>query len=93
MDVIRRDDRRRNVDGPSEANHAEHRSVEARDLLERVPPACVAFTGDEGRKLNRSLFSPRAIDGLPSDCFWFEVQPTRTVAWDYGRIREVDDES
>ena len=25
--------------------------------------------------------------------FWFEVQPTRAVAWDYARIRELDHES
>ena len=34
-----------------------------------------------------------AVEGLASDFDWFEVQPTRTVAWDYGRIREVDDET
>jgi hypothetical protein len=33
------------------------------------------------------------VEGLASDPFWFEVQPTRTVAWDYAHIREVDDES
>jgi hypothetical protein len=115
--------------------------VEARDLLERVPRACLAFTRDEGPqaepvavlfKDDRYLigmpssaashlavdeevvlvvddgvqfFDLRAIyvrghvqplggmDGLAGDFFWFAVQPTRTVAWDYARIREVDDES
>lgn len=115
--------------------------VEARDLLERVPRACIAFAGDEGPqaepvtvlfKDDRYLvgmpssaashptvhdevvllvdeglqfFDLRAIyvrghvqplgevERLPADLFWFAVQPTRTVAWDYGRIREVDDES
>jgi hypothetical protein len=33
------------------------------------------------------------MEGLRGDFFWFEVQPTRTVAWDYARIREVDDET
>jgi hypothetical protein len=33
------------------------------------------------------------MEGLVGDFFWFEVQPTRTVAWDYARIREIDDES
>jgi hypothetical protein len=114
--------------------------VEARDLLEQVPRACVAFAGDEGPqaelvtvvfKDDRYLVGMRSsaashpavheevvmlvdegfqffdlraiyvrghvqplggVEGLPGDFFWFAVQPTRTVAWDYGRIREVDDE-
>ncbi len=32
-------------------------------------------------------------EGQEDDCFWFEVQPTRTVAWDYARMREVDDDA
>ena len=32
-------------------------------------------------------------EGLPEAFSWFAVEPTRTVAWDYGRMREVDDES
>jgi hypothetical protein len=115
--------------------------VEARDLLERVPRACVAFASDEGpqAELVTVLFKDdRYLVGMPStaashptvdeevvllvddgvqffdlraiyvrghvqplagvkylsgDVFWFEVQPTRTVAWDYARMREVDDES
>ena len=115
--------------------------MEARDLLERVPRACVAFASDEGPqaepvtvlvKDDRYLvgmpssaashltadqevvllvddgvhfFDLRAIyvrghvqplgevEDLADDFFWFEVEPTRTVAWDYARIREVDDES
>jgi hypothetical protein len=115
--------------------------VEARDLLERVPRACVAFATDEGPqaelvtvlfKDDRYLvgmpstaashptvdeevvllvdegvqfFDLRAtyvrghiqplggVEGLGCDCVLFEVQPTRTVAWDYARIREVDDET
>jgi hypothetical protein len=115
--------------------------VEARDLLERVPRACVAFASDEGPqaepvtllvKDDRYLvgmsstaashlaaheevvllvddgfhfFDLRAVyvrghvhplggvEGLAGDFVWFEVQPTRTVAWDYARIRELDDES
>lgn len=35
---------------------------------------------------------PEDMDGLAADLYWFEVRPTRTVAWDYARIREVDDE-
>ena len=34
-----------------------------------------------------------SVEGLAGDFFWFAVQPTRTVAWDYARMREVDDES
>jgi hypothetical protein len=34
-----------------------------------------------------------AVEGLAGDFFWFAVQPTRTIAWDYARMREVDDES
>ena len=115
--------------------------VEARDLLERVPRACLAFAGDEGPQVELvtvlftedrylvgisssaashltvhqevvllvddgvQFFDLRAIyvrgyvqplDGVESlagDYFWFEVLPTRSVAWDYARIREVDDES
>jgi hypothetical protein len=115
--------------------------VEARDLLERVPRACVAFASDEGPqaelvtvlfKDDRYLvgmpstaashptvdkevvllvddgvqfFDLRAtyvrghvqpldgMEGLAGDFFWFALQPTRTVAWDYASIREVDDES
>jgi hypothetical protein len=114
--------------------------VEARDLLERVPRACVAFTSDEGPQVELvtvlfkddrylvgmpssaashltvheevvlliddgvQFFDLRAIyvrghvqplagvEGLADDFFWIAVQPTRTVAWDYARIREVDDE-
>ena len=116
-------------------------SMEARDLLERVPRACVTFASAEGPqaepvtvlfKEDRYLvgmpssaashltvheevvlliddgvqfFDLRAIyvrghvqplgglEGLAGDLSWFAVQPTRTVAWDYARIREVDDES
>ncbi len=113
--------------------------AKARDLLECVPRACVAFTSDEGPhvepvtvlfKHDRYLvgmpstaaspltlheevvlivddgvqfFDLRAIyvrghvrplggaEGPEDDFFWFEVQPTRTVAWDYACMREVDD--
>jgi hypothetical protein len=115
--------------------------MEARDLLERVPRACVAFASDEGPEAEpvtllfkddrylvempstaashlivdqevvllvddgSQFFDLRAIyvrghvqplggvEGLADDLFWLTVQPTRTVAWDYARIREVDDES
>ena len=33
------------------------------------------------------------MEGLAGEMFWFAVQPTRAVAWDYAHIREVDDES
>jgi hypothetical protein len=115
--------------------------AEARDLLERVPRACIAFTADEspqtepvtvlvqgGRYLvgmpssamsrptvhqevvlvvddGSNFFDLRAIylrghvqplgegETPAGDFFWFALQPTRTVAWDYGRFREVDDET
>jgi nitroimidazol reductase NimA-like FMN-containing flavoprotein (pyridoxamine 5'-phosphate oxidase superfamily) len=114
---------------------------EVRDLLERVPRACVAFADDEGPRVEPVAFvfkDERYLFGMPSSVarhltanqevvlviddgvqffdlralyvrgrverldqvqpaasgsFWFDVQPTRTVAWDYKRIREVDDES
>jgi hypothetical protein len=113
--------------------------AEARDLLERVPRACVAFghespqadlvtvvfkhdryllgmtlsaashpaVGDEVVLLVdegcqffdlRAIYVrgyvqlPSEVQGLPGDLLWFEVQPTRTVAWDYGSIRESDDQ-
>jgi hypothetical protein len=115
--------------------------MEARDLLERVPRACVTFASDEGPQVEpvtvlfkddrylvgmpsnaashltadqevvllvddglqffdlRAIYvrghvqPPSEVENLADDFFWFEVEPTRTVAWDYGRIREVDDES
>jgi hypothetical protein len=33
--------------------------------------------------------SGNRVDGY----VWLEIEPTRTVAWDYARIREVADES
>jgi hypothetical protein len=114
--------------------------TEVRDLLERVPRACVAFAGDAGPRVEPvtvvfkddrylvgmpsganhltahqevvlliddgvQFFDLRAIyvrghvhpldgvEGSADDFFWFAIQPTRSVAWDYARMREVDDES
>jgi hypothetical protein len=115
--------------------------VDARDLLARVPRACVAFITDDGPQAEPvtllfkddsyligmpswaanhltvgqevvlvvddgvQFFDLRAIyvrghveplremEGPKSDSSCFEVQPTRTIAWDYARIREVNDES
>lgn len=36
----------------------------------------------------RSASAPRVAG---ADLDWIEVVPTRTVAWDYGRLREADD--
>src|SRR5262249_27439220 len=36
---------------------------------------------------------PREVEGLAGDFVWFAVQPTRIAAWDYARMREIDDES
>ena len=33
-----------------------------------------------------------APTGGPAGQTWFELVPTKAVAWDYGRLREVDDE-
>jgi hypothetical protein len=113
----------------------------ARDLLERVPRACLAFASDHGPQAqpiglvwhdDRYLASlPEETDrrpgsgqevvllidegvhffdlcaiyirgrvkpteaprGAPVGRTWFEVVPLRTVAWDYGTLREVRDES
>ncbi|MEO8395730.1 MAG: hypothetical protein ABI700_22235 [Chloroflexota bacterium] len=112
----------------------------ARDLLERVPRACIAFAHDDGpqaqpvaliwrhdrylvglantadRQPDRSqevvllvdegiyFFDLRALyirgqvqptetpTDAPSGYTWFELLPRKTVAWDYGTLREVDDE-
>jgi len=32
-------------------------------------------------------------EGLPDRLRWFEVEPTRKAAWDYGRLREADDDA
>jgi hypothetical protein len=34
-----------------------------------------------------------APEEAPANCTWLEVVPTKTVAWDYGTLREVSDES
>ena len=34
-----------------------------------------------------------APEGAPAGCTWLEVVPAKTVAWDYGTLREVSDES
>jgi len=34
-----------------------------------------------------------APQGVPAGRTWFEVIPLKTVAWDYGTLREVQDES
>ncbi len=112
-----------------------------RDLLERVPRACIAFASDHGPEVQPVVlvwhdgryltgipedadhrpgsghevvllidegvhfFDLRAIyirgqvkpveapDGAPVGHTWFEVVPLKTVAWDYGMLREVRDES
>jgi hypothetical protein len=111
-----------------------------RDLLERVPHACLFFGGAHGPQAqpvvllwqdSRYLvgipehagrrpdaeqevvllvddgvyfFDLRAIymrgqakpiatpRGAPADQTWCEVVPLKTVAWDYGTLREVKDE-
>jgi hypothetical protein len=112
----------------------------ARDLLERVPRACLCFACDHGPQAKPimfvwhdgrylaglpldadcqpvsgqevvllidegiSFFDLRAIyirgrvkpaeapRGAPVDHTWVEVVPLKTVAWDYGTLREVRDE-
>jgi hypothetical protein len=113
----------------------------ARDLLERVPRACLCFANDhgpqaqpivlvwhDGRYLVGLLeeadhqpdsdqevvllidegvhyFDLRALyirgqvkqastppEAPAADCTWLEVVPLKTVAWDYGTLREVRDE-
>ena len=114
--------------------------VDAHDLLERVPRACLSFASDDGpcaqpiafiwrngrylvdipETANRQpaidqevvllidegvyFFDLRAIyirghakpsdtpDAAPAGRRWFEVIPLKTVAWDYGTLREVPDE-
>ncbi len=113
----------------------------ARDLLERVPRACLCFACDHGPQAQPVMlvwpdgrylvgipqhadhkpgpgqevvllidegvhfFSLRAIyirgqvkqasvpREVPADRTWFEVVPLKTVAWDYGTLREVRDET
>jgi hypothetical protein len=113
----------------------------ARDLLERVPRACICFADDRGPQAQPvvlvwhdrrySFGIAENVDAKPSsgqevvllvdegvDFFdlralyvrgrvqpaepprdapagheWFEVTPLKTVAWDYGALREVSDEN
>jgi hypothetical protein len=116
--------------------------LEGRDLLARVPQACIAFagTGDSPRAEPITVVSQneRYLVGMPSqgptppavgeevvllidegfqffdlraiyvrgrvdpadeaerlsdDLSWFAVVPSKIVAWDYGRMREVEDAS
>ena len=110
---------------------------EARDLLERVPRACLAFVRDDAARAEPVTVlwkDERYLVGMPSTAprrpavgdevvllidegvhffdlraiyirgratptgelpersserFWFAVEPTRIVAWDYGRMRET----
>ena len=113
----------------------------ARDLLERVPRACLCFASDHGPQAQPIVFvwyDGRYLAGLPEDAdrqpgsgqevvllidegiyffdlralyirgqvkpaetpkgaptdgrTWVEVVPLKTVAWDYGTLREVKDE-
>ncbi len=111
-----------------------------RDLLERVPHACICFVCDQGPQAQPVMlvwhddrylvgipeqterrpgpdqevvllvdegvyfFDLRAIyirgrvkpaeapRDAPAGRTWFEVVPLKTVAWDYGTLREVRDE-
>jgi hypothetical protein len=108
---------------------------QARDLLERAPRACLAFTGEHGPQVEpvaltwadgrcrvrlsggslpaagqevvllvdegihyfdlraiylRGVVQPLAAAvGDKEAAAWFELTPTKTVAWDYGTLREV----
>jgi hypothetical protein len=112
----------------------------ARDLLQRVPRACVCFAHDDGPQALPVMlrwadpqiligFAPSAMllpgagqeivllvdEGVhyfdlraiyirgtvqpqataPDATYgraWFELIPSKTTAWDYGTMREVDDE-
>jgi hypothetical protein len=112
----------------------------ARDLLERVPRACLSFACDHGpqaQPIALVWLDGRHLAGIPEDAehqpdsgqevvllidegiyffdlralyirgqvkpaeapreapvghTWFEVIPLKTVAWDYGTLREVKDE-
>jgi hypothetical protein len=112
----------------------------ARDLLERVPRACITFACDHGPHAQPIVLvwhDGRYLAGIPLDAdrrpgsdqevvllidegvyyfdlraiyirgqvkpaeaprdapaghTWFEVVPLKTVAWDYGKFREVRDE-
>jgi hypothetical protein len=111
----------------------------ARDLLERIPRACLAFAGDHGPQAQPIMlewrrgrylagipanaarrpgagqevvllidegvhfFDLRALyirgqaqpaaapPGAPAGRVWLEVVPRKTVAWDYGALREVEE--
>jgi hypothetical protein len=112
----------------------------ARDLLRRVPRACIAFGNEDGPQAQPVILrwrEPQYLIGIPSSaghrpnpgqevvllvdegiyyfdlraiyirgiiqlapqtfdatpgCAWFEIIPSKTIAWDYGTMHEVDDE-
>jgi hypothetical protein len=113
----------------------------ARDLLQRVPRACIAFGNDDGPQAQpvilcwrepqyligippsavhrpnpgqevvllvdegiyyfdlRAIYirgiiqpAPQTFDATPGYYAWFEIIPSKTIAWDYGTMHEVDDE-
>jgi len=35
----------------------------------------------------------KTLQGLPEGFTWIELEPSKTTAWDYGRMREVNDAS
>jgi hypothetical protein len=112
----------------------------ARDLLQRVPRACLAFGNEDGPQAQpvvlhwrepqhlvgipqsavhrpslgqevvllvdegihyfdlRAIYirgiiqlAPQTFDATPGYA-WFEIIPSKTIAWDYGTMHEVDDE-
>lgn len=113
----------------------------ARDLLERVPRACVTYAADSGPQAQPVVliwradryhvglaaaanpppedgqevvllvdegvyfFTLRAIyvrgqvqrtqppENAPDGYTWFELLPQKTIAWDYGKLHEVNDEN
>ncbi len=113
----------------------------ARDLLERVPRACISFADEHGPRAEpvilvwndgryfvgvaenvdprprpgqevvllvdegvyffdlRALYTRGRVEPAqpPRDAVagqtWFELTPLKTVAWDYGGLREVSDEN
>ena len=113
--------------------------VSMRDLLERVPRACLSFANDQGPQTQpvgllwhgdsylvsfpgeaeyqpvpgqevvllvdegiyyfdlRAIYirgkvkATEAPPNAPASHKWFEVVPIKTVAWDYGTLREVRD--
>jgi hypothetical protein len=71
--------------------HADHRPDAEQEVVLLVDDGVYFFDlrAIYIRGQAKPIATPR---GAPADLTWYEVVPLKTVAWDYGTLREVKDE-